>query len=139
MDLDSLVMLNTLVQFLQHPNIIVDSLEKEEEIRCIFESFTSPSFFPAHYSNVCHQNLFHQNKIGQSTHYMPNLPGIVFNTDTMEANIPIECKTSLLASIHSFCTLKNAQNMYCYLFLANYPSQAKCFQQVAIFCDGLST
>ena len=43
--------------FLQHPDIIDDSLKKEEEIRCIFGSFTPPLFFPAH-SNVCHQNLF---------------------------------------------------------------------------------
>ena len=32
--------------------------------------------------------------------------GIVLNSDTMEASIPIKCKTLLY---HSSCTLKNAQ------------------------------
>ena len=96
--------------------------------------FTSPRFFPAHsmyvvsmWQNCCS----YQNRVGWSTHYMPNLPGHCILIDTMEANILIECKTSLLASIHSFCTLKNVQVLLS--LLANYPSQAKCFQQVAIF------
>ena len=35
----------------------------------------------------------------------------ILNTDTMEVSVCIECKTSLLTSIHSFCTLKNKQNI----------------------------
>ena len=48
---------NNLSSVFQHPDIIDDSLKKEEEIRCIIGSYTSPTFFPAH-PNVCHQNLF---------------------------------------------------------------------------------
>ena len=53
MDLNSLVMLNTLFEFLQHPDIIDDSLKKK--LDAYLDLFTSP--FSAHF-NVCHQNLF---------------------------------------------------------------------------------
>ena len=100
------------VLFLQHPNIIDDSLKKEEEIRCIFGSFTSPPvFFPA-YSNVCHQNLFQMLSLCDRIVALIKTEYVY----TIEANILIGCKTSLLASIHSLCTLKNVQNLYCYLF-----------------------
>ena len=98
--------------FLQHPDITDDSLKKEEEIRCIFGSFTPPPvFFPVH-SNVCHQNLFQMLSLCDRIVALIKTEYVY----TIEANILIECKTSLLASIHSSCTLKNVQSLYCYLF-----------------------
>ena len=96
--------------FLQHPDIIDDSLKKQEEIRCIFGSSPPPVFFPAH-SNVCHQNLFQMLSLCDRIVALIKTEYVY----TIKANILIECKTSLLASIHFLCTLKK-QNLYYYLF-----------------------
>ena len=51
--------------------------------------------------------------------------GIVLNTISMEASISLERKSSLLTAIHSFCTLKNAQNASSYPLSESCPLPAK--------------